>query len=174
LILVWRFRSDKDFGFGTYSSFQNTAEYIGTVLGILALVKMGVRDVDVLIRGDSTMALVWVTEGCIKCQHTINAAVVVTALYICFDIRPRYSVFLAGLDNQKANLLSRIEEKGITVEQAMIQNGHGDAPDNNLRDSPSTDMLVQMCDPRVQIDETEEDEFTRLWQTVREAMESIV
>jgi hypothetical protein len=29
-----------------------------------------------------------------------------------------------------------------------------------------------MCDPKVKVDE--EEEFTKLWQTVREAMESIV
>lgn len=54
----------------------------------------------------------------------------------------------------------------------MVQNGHGDAPIINLRENPSTDVLVQICDPRLKIDE--EDEFTRLWQTVREVMESIV
>jgi hypothetical protein len=78
---------------------------------------------------------------------------------------------LAGLDSHKADLLSRIEEKRITVEQAMNQNGHGGVPIINLRDSPGTDMLVQMWDPKVKVDE--EDELTRLWQTVREAMESI-
>jgi hypothetical protein len=164
--------SIREFGFGTDSGFQNTVEYIGTVLGILALVKIGVRDVDVLIRGDSTTALAWVTEGRIKGPEAINAAVVVTALYIRFGIRPRYSDFLAGLDNHKADLLSRIEEKGITVEQAMNQNGQGSAPIINLRDSPGSDMLIRMCDPKVKVDE--EEEFTKLWQTVREAMESIV
>jgi hypothetical protein len=163
--------SIREFGFGTDSGFQNTAEYIGTVLGILALVKMGVRNVDVLIRGDSTTALSWVTEGRIKGPEAINAAVVVTALYIRFGIRPRYSDFLAGLANHKADLLSRIEEKGITVEQAMNQNGHGSAPIINLRDNPGTDMLTRMCDPKVKVDD--EEEFTNLWQTVREAMESI-
>jgi hypothetical protein len=164
--------SIKDFGFGTNSGYQNTAEYIGTVLGILALVKMGVRDVDVLIRGDSTTALTWVTEGRIKGKHAVNAAVVVTALCIRFGIRPRYSSFLAGLKNHKADLLSRIEEKGISVEQAMIQNGHGEVPIINLRDNPSTNILVQMCNPKVKLEE--EEEFTKLWQTVREAMESIM
>ena len=66
--------------------------------------------------------------------------------------------------------MSRIEEKGITVEQAMIQNGHRDSPIINLRENPTTNMLVQMCDPRVKIDK--EEEFALLWQTVREAMES--
>ena len=164
--------SIREFGFGTNSGFQNTAEYIGTVLGILALVKIGVRDVDILVRGDSTTALTWVTEGRIKGPEAINAAVVVTALYIRFGIRPRYSNFLAGLDNHKADLLSRVEEKGITVENAMNQNGQGSAPIINLRDSPGTDMLIRMCNPKVKVDD--EEEFTNLWQTVREAMESIV
>ena len=162
----------KDFGFGTDSGFQNTAEYIGTVLGILALVKIGVRDVDVLIRGDSTTALVWATEGRVKGPEAINAAVVVTALCIRFGIRPRYSAFLSGLENHKADLLSRIEEKGITVEQAMIENGHGNSPIINLRENPTTNTLVRMCDPRIKIDE--EEEFAQLWQTVRETMESFI
>jgi hypothetical protein len=162
--------SIKDFGFGTDSGFQNTAEYIGTVLGVLALVKIGVRDVDVLIRGDSTTALVWATQGKVKGPAAINAAVVVTALCIRFGIRPRYSVFLSGLENHKADLLSRVEEKGISVEQAMNQNGHGGSPIINLRENATTNTLVQMCDPRVKVDK--EEEFALLWQTVREAMES--
>jgi hypothetical protein len=39
--------SIREFGFGTDSGFQNTAECIGTVLGILALVKTGMRNMDV-------------------------------------------------------------------------------------------------------------------------------
>jgi hypothetical protein len=61
--------SIKDFSLGIDSGFQNTAEYIGTALGILALVKIGVRDVDVLIRGDSTTALAWVTEAPLRARR---------------------------------------------------------------------------------------------------------
>ena len=46
--------------FGTDSSFQNTAEYIGCVLGLIGLVMQGVRNVDVEVRGDSMSALTWV------------------------------------------------------------------------------------------------------------------
>ncbi len=52
-----------DLGFGKDSSYQNTAEYIGMVVGVLALIRSGVRDADTLIRGDSTTALAWMTEG---------------------------------------------------------------------------------------------------------------
>jgi hypothetical protein len=48
-----------DFGFGDESSNQNICEYIEMVLGVLALVKLGVRGVGVVIRGDSTSTLSW-------------------------------------------------------------------------------------------------------------------
>jgi hypothetical protein len=42
-------------GFGVDSSFQNASEFIGVILGLLALVKMGVKNVDLELRGDSTL-----------------------------------------------------------------------------------------------------------------------
>ena len=160
-----------DFGFGKDSSFQNTAEYIGMVLGVLALVKAGIRDVDVLIRGDSTAALAWITEGTMSGPSAINAAVVVTALCIRFGIRPRYSMFLSCLKNHKADNLSRQLEKNKTVRQVMIENGHEQAPIMDLTSCESTNTLIRMCDPKTKIDQ--EAEFSVLWQTVRDAMESI-
>ena len=40
-------------GFGGDSSYQNTSEYIGAILGIIRLVKMDIRSVDIELRGDS-------------------------------------------------------------------------------------------------------------------------
>ena len=111
------------------------------------------------------------TEGRIKGKAAINAAVVVTALCIRFGIRVRYSAFLCGVENVKADRLSRLMEKGLTIEQGMELNGHGNCPIVDLRGDPSTDLLIKMCDPRIKIES--EDEFTQLWQTVREAMETI-
>jgi hypothetical protein len=158
-------------GFGKYSSYQNTAEYISMVVGVLALIRSGVRNADVLIRGDSTTALAWMTEGRISGPSAINAAVVVTALCIRYGIRTRYSMFLSGLDNHKADNLSRLIEKNKSIETAMIENGHGGAPIIDLRSCPSANVLINMCDPKVKIDN--EDEFSLLWQTVRESMETI-
>jgi hypothetical protein len=141
------------------------------VLGVLALVKAGIRDVDVLIRGDNTAALAWITEGTMGGPSAINAAVVVTALCIRFVIRPRYSMFLSGLNNHKADNLSRQLEKNKTVRQVMIENGHEHAPIMDLTSCESTNTLIRMCDPKVKIDQ--EAEFAVLWQTVRDAMESI-
>ena len=159
------------FGFGKDSSNQNLAEYLGMVMGVLALIKLGVRDADVVIRGDSTTALTWMTEGRIKGKSAINAAVVVTALCIRYGIRPRYAVFLSGVRNFKADTLSRLLQNNMTIEQAMIDNGHGDCPILDLRADPSANTLIEMCNPKIRIED--EDEFTSMWQTVREAMETI-
>ena len=160
------------FGFGKDSSNQNVAEYIGMVLGILALIKLGVRDADVLMRGDSTTALTWMTEGRIKGKSAINAAVVVTALWIRYGIRPRYASFLSGVRNFKADLLSRLLQNKMTIEEAKIENGHEGCPIIDLRADPSANVLIEMCNPNIRIEE--EDDFTSLWQSVREALETIL
>ena len=82
-----------------------------------------------------------------------------------------YSLFLSGLDNHRADKLSRLLEHNKSIEKAMIANGHGSALIFDLRGYPSTNRLINMCDPIVKIDE--EDEFTLLWQTVRDNMENI-
>jgi hypothetical protein len=40
-------------GFGVDSSFQNTSEFIGIILGVIALVLAGARDIDLEVSGDS-------------------------------------------------------------------------------------------------------------------------
>ena len=46
-------------GFGNYSSFWNICFFIGSILGIIDLLKLGVRKVDIELRGDSISALTW-------------------------------------------------------------------------------------------------------------------
>ena len=43
--------------FHSDSSNQNVAEFMGGLLGVIGLVKLGVRNVDVELRGDSVTAL---------------------------------------------------------------------------------------------------------------------
>ena len=46
--------------FGDDSSYQNLSEFIGATLGMIGLIKLGVKGVDVSMRGDSVSALTWV------------------------------------------------------------------------------------------------------------------
>ena len=45
------------FGFGTDSGLQNTAEFIGAIVALIALIKLGGRQAGVKLRGDSITAL---------------------------------------------------------------------------------------------------------------------
>lgn len=50
-------------GFKEYSAYKNLCEFIGVILGVLGLVKLGVKDKDIEVRGDSVSALTWVETG---------------------------------------------------------------------------------------------------------------
>ena len=50
------------------------------VLGVLTLVKLGVRGVDVVVRGDSTTALSWVEKEKVSGKAAMNAALVLVSL----------------------------------------------------------------------------------------------
>ncbi len=159
------------FGFGDDSSYQNTCEYIGMVLGVLVLVRLGVRQVDVVIRGDSTSALSWMEKEKVSGKAAMNAALVLVSLCIRFGIEINYTVFLKGLDNHQADRLSRIIEKKMTLEQAMDMNGHSGAEVINLSDNVASAVLVDMCDPGRRFES--DVEFKEVWVAIREAVESI-
>jgi hypothetical protein len=56
------------------------------VLGVLALVKWGVRGVDAVVGGDSTTALSWVEKEKVSGKAAMNAALVLVSLCIKFGI----------------------------------------------------------------------------------------
>jgi hypothetical protein len=49
-------------GFGKDSSYQNTAELIRAIIGLMAIVKLGKANAGVSLRGDSKTALQWGRE----------------------------------------------------------------------------------------------------------------
>jgi hypothetical protein len=159
------------FGFKDDSSYQNTCEYIGMVLGVLVLVRLGARQVDVVIRGDSTSALSWMDKGKVSGKAAMNAALVLVSLCVRFGIEINYTEFLKGVDNHQADRLSRIIEKKMTIEQAMELNGHGGAEVIDLNDTSASAVLVDMCDPGRALES--ESEFREVWVAVREAVEGL-
>jgi hypothetical protein len=160
-----------EFGFEDDSSYQNTCEYIGMVLGVLVLVRLGAREVDIVVRGDSTSALSWVEKEKVSGKAAMNAALVLVSLCIRFGIEVNYTVFLSGLDNHQADRLSRIIEKGMTLAQAMEMNGHSGAEVVDLLDDPASAVLVDMCNPGRSFEV--ENEFRGVWVAIREAIEMI-
>jgi hypothetical protein len=99
------------FGFGKDSSWQNTAEFIGAVIGIIALARLGVRGEGVKLRGDSKTALKWGREEKVSGAEAINAAIVMSTVCVKFGLEINESEFLSGVLNWKADDLSRCLQK---------------------------------------------------------------
>ena len=103
--------------FNSDSSNQNVAEFMGALLGIIGLVKLGVRNVDVELRGDSVTALSWATKG----QRSINAATIFTMLCVALSVDVKSTCHISGDDNFKCDRLSRLKESGNTVASVMSE-----------------------------------------------------
>ena len=99
-------------GFGSDSSFQNSAEYIGCILGMVGLVLLGVRDADIEIRGDSVAALTWAETERPRGQLVTNASIVFTLLCIRFNLDAKKGVHISGDDNWRCDRLSRLDKSG--------------------------------------------------------------
>lgn len=100
----------RGFAFGTDSSFQNTAEFIGCILGLVGLVTLGVRNVDVEVRGDSIAALTWAETERPRGHVVTNASMVFTLLCICFGLDVKRGVHIPGEENWRCDRLSRMAE----------------------------------------------------------------
>jgi hypothetical protein len=155
-------------GFGTDSSYQNTSEFIGVILGLITLVKMGVRDVDLELRGDSISALSWSESERYSGENSTNAAMVFTLTCIAFGINVKNAIHKSGKQNWRADTLSRLGENGTSIEEAMISIGFGGVPVINLEGDPDAMALLGCCNPLRKI-EGEED-FKRFWDEVRSSL----
>jgi hypothetical protein len=94
-------------------------------LGLITLVKLGVRDVDLELRGDSTSALSWAESVKFTGKNSSNAAMVFTLTCIAFGFNVRNAIHKLGKENWRADLLSRLGEKGISIEEGMRSIGLG-------------------------------------------------
>ena len=97
----------------------------------------------------------------------LNAAIVMSTVCIRYGIEINGSEFIAGVDNWKADDLSRAMEKGKKVEDIMRDIGFGDKPVIRLVDDQAAGRLISACEPGIGIDS--EAEFKGLWCEIREA-----
>jgi hypothetical protein len=101
----------------------------------------------------------------------MNAALVLVSICIKFGIEVNYTEFLEGLLNFKADRVSRLIEKNMSLEQAMEMNGHHSAEVVDLMGDPVSAVLVDMCNPRRSFES--ESDFGVVWGSVRDAIEAL-
>jgi hypothetical protein len=161
----------RSFEFGTDSSFQNTAEYIGCTLGLVGLAILGIRDVDVEVRGDSVAALTWVETERPRGELVTNASIVFTLLGISFGLDVKKGVHISGDDNWRCDRLSRISETGKGIRDTLQGMGLGEAPEINLQGNRQVRKLLESCNPKRCLDG--EGVFLEFWSGVRDALRQI-
>ena len=105
------------------SSYQNLCEFIGAMLGLIGLSKLGIRGVDVTMRGDSISALTWVSAERYRGVNVLNASLVFTMLCINQELIVKESVHIPGSDNGRCDALSRLWESGKTIKEVMTSIG---------------------------------------------------
>ena len=102
----------RELDFGCDASYQNTAEFIGIILGLLGMLWMGIRGVAIQVRGDSTSAPTWAVKGRPKGDLATNAAMVFALICIMGDFRITKETWIFGKENWRCNTLSRLGWQG--------------------------------------------------------------
>ena len=159
------------FEFGSDSSFQNTAEYIGCTLGLAGLALLGVRDADVEVRGDSVAALTWAETERPRGKLVTNASMVFTLLVINFSLDVKESVHISGEDNWRCDKLSRLSESEEGIVDALAGMGLEGTAVIDLQEHCQVQKLLASCNPRKCFDGDES--FLEFWGAVRDALKEI-
>ena len=157
--------------FQSDSSNQNVAEFMGALLGVIGLVKLGVRNVDIELRGDSVTALSWAKSNVPKGQRSMNSATIFTMFCIALSVDVKVTCHISGEDNYKCDKLSRLKESGNTVASVMSDIGLQGVETLDLESDPAVKTLVHCCDPNTTF--TCEGDFAVFWNTVRDAINII-
>ena len=111
--------------FGYDSSLQNMAECIGAITGIMGLLRLGISNEDIELRGDSLSAFTCTKTGRPRGKIATNAAMVFTLLCVSHGIEAKEVTHIGGHANYRCDQLSCISESGLTVENVLLGIGLG-------------------------------------------------
>ena len=159
--------------FGWDPAYQNTAEYISILLGLVVAVLMGWDTKAIKLVGDSVTALTWASEGRFRSDNVINAATVFAVLNVDKEINVVETEQILSEDNTVADTLSRREEKESWRD--LMRRVKQNAPDEY---QPMTEFrlsdlegFLKLCDPRAVFDS--EKEFVAHWRAVCSFMKNL-
>lgn len=148
------------------SSHQNTSEFIGAILVILVLRKLGIRNPKVMLRGDSITALTWASEERFRGDLVTNASIVFILLMIATGTEIVSQHHIPGEQNWRCDGLSR-PSLGKTAEDL----GLSGVRLLSLTDDPDMVEILQLCDPRCSI--SSEDDFASFWRRVNDVVHRV-
>jgi hypothetical protein len=163
-------------GFGTDSSNQNLAEYIGAILAVLGQVILGFSGTGIALRGDSVTALTWAMTERPRGMRVTNASMIWTLLCIAADVDVKEVTHIAGEDNKQCDRLSRRWDIGKVPTMTVSE----EAEDMGLRGvnvvamdaDSSVRGVVELCDPRTEL--STESQFISFWMRAKSAIDTFM
>lgn len=158
--------------FGCDSSFQNVSEFVGIVMGLVALALIGVRDVALEVEGDSRAALAWAQSNCFRSSSATRASMVFTLVCLAFGFSIAEASHISGEDNWQADILSRLVESE-SVEEALVRIGYPGVPVIRVSDNVHANTLLSCCVPDREGKTMGEVEFTPFWGRIRESLKML-
>ena len=156
---------------GTDSSYQNVAEYIGGLGGIIGLVRLGISNVAVEFRGDSSTVLSWAKKEKSKGVLVSNAAIVFSLLCIRFGLNVQDTTHISGEQNWRCDTLSRLTTEKLTITEALEKIDRSKTKIVDINNSENTNVLLSSCNPKMLIEN--DDEFLFCWTGIQRALNGI-
>lgn len=137
--------------FGNDSSYQNTAEYVGAIVGIIGLLKIGMSNEDIELRGDSLSARIWARTKRPRGKVVTNAAMVFTLLCVSHGIEAKEVTHIGRQANYRCDQLSRMAESDLAVADILGGSGLGGIRDLMSVSDCRARKLIECCRPDRQI-----------------------
>ena len=155
-------------GFGNDSSFQNTAEFIVAVIGLLGAVKILPGSSVIGFRGDSLSALSWLQKGSFKSDPIRNASILFIHLCVKYGLIVGETLHIPAGSNLSADELSR----GGTVQSLLTKDSRLDnhTPEIKFDD---IDVLLEYCNPSICYTATDEGFITH-WNNIKHYVGRII
>jgi hypothetical protein len=137
-----------DYQLGGDSSYQNSMEFITIVVSLAILVSLGLRDITVVVQGDSTSALAWASKQKFKTSRCRVAALIYMRISMRCGVLVSAVTHQAGILQVYSDPLSRDE----SPESVCAKGGFSRDAIRHLENNVSLLRLVQMMDPSKEFD----------------------
>lgn len=159
----------RQFKFKGKPEFQNCAEFIGVVIGVVGALENGWDTSAIWLRGDSRTAITWAESGRFRSERIIQAATVMSVIGATYNV----SIGETELITSEENWLSDGQSRWNGSEEWRSLMKRVGGTNDVLREMEEVKLrnvehLLELCDPRREWIFTEEEEFGRYWREVYE------
>ena len=159
----------------TKSDYQNMCEFIGIVVGLATLRRLGLlhrtdglRE-SVHLRGDSVSALTWAEKERYTGSNVSNASIIYTLMVLTWSVTVSSTQHIDGaISNKRCDHLSRNPH---TAKLSDPEVGYPGVQQVDWSEDPVMGRLLRLCDPRT--DSKTEEGFQAFWKEAHECIRAL-